>query len=124
MGLLAGTYQVGMERNPRNLDVFYIRTTNQAQPIVLESSASHLVYRRHPLPRLPTKSQSTPLEDRRRVPLLWVQRFAAGDPLARVKKNLVSHTICAVTAMVGYRQAAETVQWSLAEGQGYCSQAF
>ena len=62
--------------------MFYIHTTSQAQPIVLESSASSLMYRRQPLPRLPTRSQSTPLEDRRRVPLLWVPRFAAGDPLA------------------------------------------
>ena len=41
-----------------------------------------------------------------------------------LKKNLVCREICAVTAIVGYRQAAETVQWSLAEGQGSCSRAF
>ena len=43
------------------------------------------------------------------------------DYLRVVKKNLVSRKICAVMAIVGYRQAAETVQWSLAEGQGSCS---
>ena len=45
--------------------------------------ASRLVYRQQPLPRLPTRSQSTPLEDRRRVPLLWFQRFAAGNGILR-----------------------------------------
>ena len=81
-----------MERNPRHLDMFILRTS-QAQPIVWESGASRLVYRRQPFPRLRTRNQSTPPEDRRCVPLLCVQRFAAGDPLASqtvvVKKHLV-----------------------------------
>ena len=51
-------------------------------------------------------------------------RSGSSSETVVVKKNLVSRKNCAVTAMVGYRQAAETVQWSLAEGQGSCSQAF
>ena len=55
---------------------------SQAQSIVLESSASRLEHQRQLLPRLPASRQSTPPGDRRRVLLLWVQRFAAGHPLA------------------------------------------
>ena len=35
------------------------------------------------------------------------------------KKNLDCREICAVAAMVEYQQAAESMQWSLAEGSGF-----
>ena len=36
-----------------------------------------------------------------------------------VKKNLDCREIFAVAAMVEYQQAAESMQWSLAEGSGF-----
>ena len=45
------------------------------------SRAPRASCRRQPLPRLPTRNQSIPPEDRRHV-LLWGRPFAVGDPLA------------------------------------------
>ena len=50
---------------------------------------------------------------------LFGKTLRSASQAAVVRKNVVFREICAGAAVVDYRQAAEYMQWTLAEGSGF-----